>query len=138
MFRGRALLLLAVFLATGACSRSTGKHSSGEPSSQGVPGVQVYFRLTDDATFFEHPFPMEMMRRADGTIRFDRLVNRTGNRFADHYIRQADEKSNGFSRNAGIFSRALRNQNFRTVFVVARAQRPGRVPDRLLLSAPRL
>jgi len=63
--------------------------------------VRSLFSTAGDAGFFDAPFPVEHMRREDGTIRYGLLPNPRNNVFAKLYIDQADRDTKGFSR-AGV------------------------------------
>lgn len=93
-------LLVFVFLLV-ACEKPQGV---SEPAAA-PPLVSAYFYVNDDAGLFDAPFPIEHMRRADGTIRFDRMSNEDNAFLGAMYISQANEMTIGFSRNAAVFFR---------------------------------
>ena len=71
----------------------------------GLPGVRVFFSTSAPAGFFDAPYPIEFMRRDDGTIRFSRFKNTNESLFLDHYMEQADTKTNGFSCVSAVYMR---------------------------------
>ena len=119
-----ALCLLLLALPLTACE----EESEVEYPPAPPPLVSAYFDVSDDAGFFDCPFPIEHMRRADGTVRFNRFPNRHQNFMADIYLAQADEVSIGFSRNGPV--------HFRFDGVINRENLPQTWPESLAENCP--
>ena len=86
-----------------SCSRDS-KDRPGQPSP--LPGfnpVRSLFSTEETAGFFDAPFPVEHMRRENGSIRYNLLPNPRNNPVAQHYIDQADRETNGFSRAGAVY-----------------------------------
>ncbi|MDP8256196.1 MAG: hypothetical protein P9M14_10635 [Candidatus Alcyoniella australis] len=105
------ILLLCLALVAG-CADSSGNESDqdlldddDDQGEGGLPGVRLFLDCSADARFFDAPYPIEFMRRDDGTLRFVRLDNPRRNALMTHYIEQADAKTKGFSRVAAIYMR---------------------------------
>ncbi len=96
-----AVLLLSWMLLLAACEEESEVKAPPAPP----PLVTPYFYVGDDAGMFDAPYPIEHMRRDDGTVRFDRMPNRHANFLGAMYQQQANEVSIGFSRNAAVFFR---------------------------------
>ncbi len=92
------LILLFLLFPLASCSNdSSGSTDLGAVVPPYDP-VTSLFSTQEDAGFFDAPFPVEHMRRVDGTIRFNLLPNPRGNPITRHYINQADRETSGFSR----------------------------------------
>ncbi len=65
--------------------------------------VQALYSTSGDAGFFDAPFPIERMRRDDGTVRWELLPNPDNNFLVGHYIDLADAHTQGFSRLGAIY-----------------------------------
>jgi len=95
-------LALMMLLLLGACEEDDDP-TEWPPEQPAV--VAVYFDISDDADFYDAPFPIEHMRRADGTVRFDRFPNPADNFLVREYISQANRISMGFALGTPIHFR---------------------------------
>lgn len=103
--RSRLLIAGALFCLVSfsfACGED--EKTPAAPAAQPA-AVAGYFNLGDDADFWDCPFPIEHMRRADRTVRYDRFPNRSGNWLTQMYLDQADRAAEGFARAGAIHFR---------------------------------
>lgn len=97
-------VFLACLVAVAACSSE-----STTPANDGaVRSVFVVPASLDelrDATWFDHPFPSDLRRAADGTARFDGFPNPTSLPLLAQYIDDTKGLLQGFSPNAAAYLR---------------------------------
>lgn len=98
----QAVLLMALIFAVGFGCRPETEPIEKLPAPAPEP-VSSLLCLDEGAGFFTGPFPIEHMRRADGTVRYALLPNPDGNAIVQHYIDQADRETQGFSRLGPIY-----------------------------------
>ncbi len=97
-----AWMLWCVVWSLSACGAD---EETPDPAPAQPAAVAAYFDLSDDAGFWDCPFPIEHMRRADGTVRYDRFPNRFDNWLTQLYLDQADAAAEGFARGGAIHFR---------------------------------
>lgn len=86
-----------------ACGSSVDATPSGPVHSIFVtPGSLS--ELTE-TTFLDHPFPSDLRREADGTVRFEGFYNPTANVLVEDYIASGKKLLDGFSPAAAIYVR---------------------------------
>jgi len=91
------LLFVLLVLASLFASCTSDSTAPTNPGPAYDPVVSL-FSTSENAAFFDAPFPVEHMRREDGTIRYDLLPNPQANPVAQHFLDQADRETSGFSR----------------------------------------
>jgi len=100
--RGWISVLACLLLGAASCGPDAEVPGPWSPWP-GPDPVRSLFSTSEDAGFFDAPFPAEHMRRQDGTVRYGRLPNPHRNVFAQHYIDQADRETSGFSRAGAVY-----------------------------------
>lgn len=89
-------ILAALALACAACVTYPDDADRVSGDATYADAVRDRFSTDADAGFFDAPFPIETLRRADGTVRWERLPPPL-NPLLNHYIEQADTLTRGFS-----------------------------------------
>jgi len=100
---------LGVFVALAACGSGSGSSSSGtsgatEPT-RSVFVVPASFAELSDGAFFDHPFPSELRKEADGSIRLEGFPNPSALPLIAQYIAESRGLLTGFSPNAAAYLR---------------------------------
>ncbi|MCB1152806.1 hypothetical protein KDL45_04085, partial [bacterium] len=102
------LVIIGVFLSAALIACEDDGTGAVGPSpvrtgGQDTANVRSKMDLSAGAGFFDAPFPIEHMRRADGTVRYAGFPNPEDNAVLDLYLRQADGMTQGFSRAGSIY-----------------------------------
>jgi predicted esterase len=95
------ILALATNLASGSCGDSA--PDRGSPAALFI--VPESLEELTEASFFDHPFPSDLRREADGTARFTGWPNPLKNRLVREYIEATAHLLDGFSPDAPIYFR---------------------------------
>lgn len=99
----RTVGLIATFVGPTACGTTTDTTSSGPIHSIFVtPGS---LSELSETTFLDHPFPSDLRREANGTVRFEGFYNPTANVLVEDYIASTKNLLDGFSIASAIYVR---------------------------------
>lgn len=107
--RSRATVLsLLVALTAGASLRCGDEQVASNPGPQGTSALFVVpASLTEleDDHFFDHPWPSDLRRETNGTLRLTGFPNRTRTPLIFDYLREMTGKLRGFSPTAAAYVR---------------------------------
>ena len=98
-----ALVLFLLVRLSVSCSSGPQEDSGRAAPGPGFEPVRSLFSTEETAGFFDAPFPVEHMRRENGSVRYSMLPNPTKNPVAQHFLDQADRETNGFSRAGAMY-----------------------------------
>ncbi|CAN5759311.1 hypothetical protein BH09MYX1_BH09MYX1_34560 [soil metagenome] len=98
-----AIVLAPIALFAPACGTSVDTAAPGPVHSIFVTPASL--SELSEATFLDHPFPSDLRRESDGTVRFEGFYNPTANVLVEDYIASGKKLLTGFSPVAAIYVR---------------------------------
>ncbi len=105
----RTASVLSLLVVVASCGSKDGEDRS-PGGADGVEATSLFVVPTSldelkDDRFFEHPFPSDVRRESDGTVRFAGWPNPNANALVAAYLKSTDHLLDGFSPDTPIYMR---------------------------------
>jgi hypothetical protein len=110
------VLILALALSLFACNSGDDDDDAGDANGNtvtGVEGVQFNLSLEENSEFYETPFPTELRRNDDGTVRLDDFPNpyappgeepdSQASSVIELFLSAGTQNMDGFGTNSGVY-----------------------------------